>query len=185
VKKDPSLFKINATEYGSSYKNHLLIQYKLYVQMADNISQRREAANNFLLAVNSGLLGIYGGMYAVFGTSHVKGFNVVLPVVGLLVSLAWFGLLRSYRQLNTLKFRVIHQIESELPIAPYEHEWKQAGHGDKQDIYFPLTHVEPLIPIAFGILYFALILFAFGRLPFCPSSNSGIGKSESSATTTH
>ena len=33
-------------------KGILLEQYKLYVEMADRISQRRQSANNYFLSVN-------------------------------------------------------------------------------------------------------------------------------------
>ena len=37
--------------FGESYQAHYLEIYKLYVQMADNISARRQSANSFFLGV--------------------------------------------------------------------------------------------------------------------------------------
>ena len=33
-------------EYGTNYQAHLLEEYKLYVEMADRVSQRRAVAND-------------------------------------------------------------------------------------------------------------------------------------------
>ena len=48
------------SEYGdsASYIPHVLIQYKLDVEMADNISQRRSTANTFFLTLNTFVIGI-------------------------------------------------------------------------------------------------------------------------------
>jgi hypothetical protein len=41
---DEALYKdkVPISEYGEHYQDHLLEQYKLYVQMADKISERRQ-----------------------------------------------------------------------------------------------------------------------------------------------
>ena len=41
----------------------LLEQYKLYVEMADRISQRRGAANTFFLTFNTAVVGALAGFY--------------------------------------------------------------------------------------------------------------------------
>ena len=41
----------------SKYKDHVLEQYKLYVEMADRISARRSTANTFFLTLNTLLVG--------------------------------------------------------------------------------------------------------------------------------
>ena len=43
---------MNPEKYGEKYKEHLLEQYKLYVEMADRISGRRQTANSFFLSIN-------------------------------------------------------------------------------------------------------------------------------------
>ena len=50
---DEYLYGISPDKYGGEYQNHLLEQYKLYVQMADKISERRQSANSFFLTVNT------------------------------------------------------------------------------------------------------------------------------------
>ena len=52
--------KLPAPEYGEKYQEHLLEQYKLYVQMADKISERRQSANTFFLTINTVLIAFLG-----------------------------------------------------------------------------------------------------------------------------
>ena len=46
------------SSYGERYEDHCLEIYKMYVEMADNISARRQSANIFFLTVNTSILGI-------------------------------------------------------------------------------------------------------------------------------
>src|SRR5258705_2726593 len=45
---------------NEKYQAHLVEQYKLYVEMADRISARRQTANSYFLAINTGLVGFIG-----------------------------------------------------------------------------------------------------------------------------
>ncbi len=68
--------------------------------------------------------------------------------------LAWFWLLRSYRQLNSAKFAVIGTMEERLPASPYWlAEWAALGEGKDPSRYWPLSHVEQWIPWAFAVAY--------------------------------
>lgn len=143
-------------EYGERYKDHLLEQYKLYVEMTDKISERRQSANNYLLTVNSILFSLFGFLSGYSSTSDQQIWRYFVPFAGLLVSITWATLIRSYRQLNSGKFKVIHKIESQLPAALYDTEWKilEEGQGKR---YLQFTHVEQFVPWIFAISYIMLI----------------------------
>ena len=51
-----------APEYPEKekYQEHLLEQYKLYVEMADRVSQRRLTTNSYFLSINSAILAFVG-----------------------------------------------------------------------------------------------------------------------------
>jgi len=146
--------------YGSSYGQHLLEQYKLYVEMADRISQRRQNANGFGLSINTALLGIVGLVASRCPPGQMFTMITVISVAGMLMSYEWYQLLRSYRDLNTAKFAVIHAIEKHLPIAPYAAEWLAAGEGKNSKLYKPLTHIEVVIPRIFMLVYLASLLYS-------------------------
>ena len=114
------LLRVPPEQYGPSYTDHLLEQYKLYVESAQAVSERRTSANNYLLTVNAFLVTLYG-LASSITPSHAWRFAI--PVAGLLVSSSWFVLVRSYRSLNTGKFTVIHELERHLPAALFDHEW--------------------------------------------------------------
>ncbi|HVT39408.1 MAG TPA: hypothetical protein VHE78_10205 [Gemmatimonadaceae bacterium] len=137
----------------------LIEQYKLYVMMADRISDRRQAANSFFLAVNSGILTVMG--YATIKDKDAIPLAIVwmTALAGMLVSILWLRLVLSYRNLNTAKFLVIHGIERLLPLRPYDAEWELVGRGERRKFYFPLTHIERLIPLGFVLLHLVFATF--------------------------
>jgi hypothetical protein len=151
-------------EYGDKYKDHLLEQYKLYVETSQQTSERRQNANNFLLTVNSSLVALYVTFLSTFGHHH---WNALIPVTGLFVCFLWYSTVDSYKDLNTAKFKVIHELEEQLPVALFKHEWYVCGQNRKktekpiEDKYIPLTHLERWIPVAFAGLYVVLVVYSF------------------------
>lgn len=140
--------------YGQSFKADLFEQYKLYVESAERVSERRVSANNYLLSVNSFLVTLYGILTA----SPYKGYwTVLVPAAGVLVSLTWYRIVISYRDLNSVKFEVIHELEQHLPAALYDYEWQKAEEG-RGKAYHPLTHLERWVPVVFMALYALLAI---------------------------
>lgn len=139
---------------SGKYQDHLFDQYKLYVELADKISARRETANAFFLTVNTSLLSFVG-----YITSKDTGDYIwLLGIVGLLICYFWYRLLCSYRGLNTAKFLVVHEIEARLPLKPYDAEWEALGEGKDDKRYKPLTHIEQCVPWVFAILHGFVLL---------------------------
>lgn len=155
----PKLIRLSPEAYGDSFKADLFEQYKLYVESAERISERRVAANNYLLTVNAFLVTLYGLVAA----SRFNTFwTILVPVAGLLVALTWHRIITSYRDLNTVKFKVIHELEEHLPAALYDYEWHKAEEG-RGKAYHPLSHLERWVPIIFMVLYVLLaVLSALG-----------------------
>jgi len=134
-------------------RSTILEQYKVYVEMADRVSARRGLANTFFLTLNTAVV-------SAVGLSLGKGLSgsrwpYSLLFIGLLVQcLAWFWIIRSYRQLNTAKYAVVGALEERLPASPYwAAEWTALGEGKDPARYWPLTHLEQWIPTLFAALY--------------------------------
>lgn len=163
------LFHPAPLDYGKDYANHLLEQYKLYVESANKISDRRSAANNFLLTLNTFLISSIGVASIAAGTGFLQ---FVIMLAGVLVSFVWFSLIAAYRNLNTAKFAVIHELEQQLPARLFAKEWEVAEHGRGQ-AYKPLTHIEQWVPAIFIVLYLALALFIWLGKPN-PSTAPGL-----------
>lgn len=143
---------------NEKYQNHLFDQYKLYVEMADRISARRQTASSFFLSVNTAIVGVVG--YLNFGatTKPEDSFFWMVAIAGIALSYLWYRIIRSYRDLNSAKFKVVHEIEKKLPLSPYDAEWEAIGRGKRPDLYLPFTHIEIGIPWIFLFLHaFVLI----------------------------
>lgn len=130
--------------------------YKLAVEMADRVSARRTQANAFFLTLQSALVALLGN----------KSFdNRAIAVGGVVLGVAWWLLLRSYRELNKAKFGLIVQMEKRLPVQIFEDEWKSL----KQDRvpvwrkrYAELGTIERVIPLV-CVLGYSAVLFAILR----------------------
>ena len=150
--------------YGENYEAHSLEIYKLYVQMADNISVRRQSANSFFLAVNTAIIGVVG---YVGGTSGK--WNWIISLAGMVLCYAWYRLIRSYKDINSGKFKVVHEIEKELPLSPYEAEWEALGRGKDPKLYLPFTRIEIWVPGIFGALHAIVLLLSISWDPLLSS----------------
>jgi hypothetical protein len=144
-------------EYGAKYQDHLLEQYKLFVETSQHVSDKRQNSNNYLLTLNSSLVTLFVVFLSTFG--HHR-WNALIPAIGLIVCFIWYSLVDSYKHLNTAKFKVIHEMEEQLPVALFRHEWHVCGHCKTKGKYTPLTHLERWVPVAFAILYAVLAGYA-------------------------
>ena len=147
---------VSTKEHGPHYQGHLLEEYKLYVEMADRVSQRRATANSYLVTVNTFLVALYGLAPTPTGASDVWMFCV--PVAGVMICIVWDALLREYRSLNREKFNVIQEMEERLPAAGYTREWELIKAGG----YRPLSTIEQIVPWVFVGLYTVLAMAIAG-----------------------
>lgn len=148
-------------------QNTILELYKLYVEMADRVSQRRATANSFFLTLETGLFGLSISL-AGLSSSRIEYQVATIAAAGfgLPFSVVWWRILESYRQLNRAKFQVVHEIEQKLPIAPYGDEWVKVGKGADPKLYRPLTAVEGWVPILFGAGHLGAIILGASLIIF-------------------
>jgi hypothetical protein len=145
--------------YGDGYQVHLLEQYKLFVESAQRVTDRRITTGNYLLTVNSFLLTVFG----VGASQHLGAvWLAIVPVAGILVSFTWYSLVVFYRDLGARKYKVIHQLESFLPVAPFRCEW-QATHQETAGRHTGVTRLERVIPLTFAAIYFVLLGYSLSR----------------------
>ena len=149
-------------EYGQEYKSHLLEQYKLFVEMADRISARRQSANSFFLSVNTMIIALVG--YINFGSQPISSYYWLVSLAGMVLCFLWYRLIKSYKDLNSVKFAVIHEMEAELPVSPYDLEWKKVQGGTNKKLYLPFTHIEQYIPWVFFIIHGFVLIKAVSLL---------------------
>lgn len=152
---------MRSVDYGDNYQAHLLEQYKLYVEMADRISQRRDHANRFYASAVSAIVALLV-VTARFGLPG-SSWDVALLVAGIFgtaLSTIWYINLRSYQVLNGVKFEVINGIEPLLPHDGYTQEWAQLLSESRPSKYFQLTKVERFVPLLMAALFICLVGFS-------------------------
>lgn len=152
----PALHSKMKENYGSQYDSHLFEQYKMYVESAEKISDRRQNANNYFIAINTAIITLFGLSFQIDFFDKLFWERGLLALLGVIIAVIFWFLLRSYKQLNSGKFKVIHAIEKELPLALYDYEWEVLGKGENKKLYFPFSHIELYFPWVFGVLYVVL-----------------------------
>lgn len=148
-----NLFRTDENEYGENFKQHLFEQYKLYIESIEKISDRRQVANSYFITINTALISLVGVLCQFKIIEHAFWMKLLIATMGVVICAIFWFLIRSYKQLNTGKFKVLHEIERRLPLTLYQYEWEILGEGLNKTKYYPFSHIELLIPWVFGILY--------------------------------
>ena len=140
-------------------KYELLELYKLHAELADRVSHRREGANRLFVSLLVGLM-LFLGILVRFGVEGVPVAVVLLfaELIGIALSASWFIVIRSYRQLNSGKFRALRELENELAFSFFKREWDYLEAGEKLSRYWKLSIVETSLPIIFFVLSLILAL---------------------------
>lgn len=144
--------------YKGNFYSDLLEQYKLYVDMADKVSTRRDAINSFFLVLQSLLVGGIG--FCLKELDEKNFLPIILSLFGLMFCHKWYKIIKAYRQLNAAKFKIIHMMETKLPARGYDAEWDALERGKNPKLYTPLSHIEESIPKTFGVAYFILLIIS-------------------------
>jgi len=110
-----------------------------YVEMADRISARRGLANTFFLTLNTAVFTVIGVFWET--QPRASAWLLAFPLVALLGQcIAWYWLLRSYRQLNSAKYRghwSVGRTASRLSVPAS----RMDGTRKDRSKYRPLTHL--------------------------------------------
>jgi len=135
-------------------------QYKMYVEMSDKISERRQQANTFLLTINTALIAALSGFLTLTQYSlNQYSWIILASCAGIIFCMTWRRLIISYKQLNRGKFKIIHALEEYLPARLFYAEWNALNKGDGT-LYTEFTKIEPNVPLAFIGLYIVLAAFS-------------------------
>jgi hypothetical protein len=146
--------------------------YKITVEMADRVSGRRATANTFFSALNTGLAAFVSGLTAFADSRTPQQFRSIglyaICIAGVVLSIAWWSLLRSYRRLNGAKFIVIHRLEQPFQVKPFADEWDHLkrrpvveGVRRKKLRYLELGIVEQVVPLLFAAIYAGVLIASF------------------------
>ena len=143
-------------------RNELLEIYKLHAELADRVSQRREGANRLYVSLLVGLA-LFLGIFVRLGVVDFP-ISIVFQatgVIGALLSVSWYIVIRSYRQLNSGKFAALHDLEDQLAFPFFRREWELLDKRKKPSRCWKLTVVETGLPLIFLVLSIVLFIGSF------------------------
>ena len=131
--------------------------YKLHAALADRVSERREGANRLYVSLIAGIL-IFLAALVRFGNeqSAMEPILIGAGLLGALLCAAWYIVIRSYRQLNSGKFKALHELEQELVYPFFKREWEFLAEGKDTKRYWKLTVVETFLPVMLGVGFIAI-----------------------------
>ena len=136
------LESVDRKTYGEDYDAAVLEQWKTCVEMANSNTDKRNNANNLFITINSALFAVI-----TFAWDYK---SILLSVIGIIVCALWFTTIRSYRQLSSVKYHIVNEMEQRLPLKPFAYEWAKLKTEKK---YLGLTHIEKILPGLFILLY--------------------------------
>ena len=172
------LFVSNIENYGDKYIEHLLDQYKIYINATEKISERRQKTNEFFLALNSALLALLGFITAKTNQVELNSILIASSISGITMCYLWYRMIYSSKGLSDAKFRVVDAIEARLPLALYDTEWEMLGRGENKKLYWPFSHIELRVPFIFIFLYLFMIVMTFNTSDVISAYNILIDISE-------
>ena len=163
-------------QYGSTnqYRDHLLAQYTTYSESAQKNYDRLNTANVYFLTINTALITILGYLQTNQAANVEVAAHVLIALAGMAISFMWYGLIRSYKNINTAKSKVIHEIEKQLPIRPFDTEQEALGRGEKPELFLPIKNIESGIPWIFIFLYSATLIIALSAMTSIPGEDKPV-----------
>ena len=123
-------------------------QYELMVNSSLQLTNWRQGANNFFLAVNAALLTIAAYLYSL---SLLTG--IIIGLMGVAIAVLWHSTIVYFKALNKAKFSVIEEMEKQLPIPMFQLEYSYF----KKENTKIATQIECGIPYLFGFAYFLIV----------------------------
>lgn len=154
---DVNLHAREPHEYGNLYQDHFLEQYKVMIQGIDYTSKWKHAVNNYFLTIHTLLLAAIGLSVARDQVLIVVVTHQIVPVIGVVMAIAWWITIRGYNEVLEAKFSILHCVENRLPLALYKTEWEILKAFYKNP--HRLARVDNSVPLIFGALYILVFFF--------------------------
>jgi hypothetical protein len=145
-------------KHDDAYLDHMLEQYKVFVDVTLQYWKHIESANNFFLTLHTAIVSAFTFLL-IRKVEVPKALVPLLVTMSCAVALQWFLLLRSLQKLNRSMHEIIQEWEKQLPAQPHRVEYyKLFQRGPR---YFKIQKLYTFIPIlalaaylAFGVLIF-------------------------------
>jgi len=154
------LFRADKKDYGDLYRVHYFEQYKMYYDGIEKNSDKRFTINSFFLGINTFVFGAIGYLFDK-DKIWTDISTYIVAVFGIFISYIWYRMIRSYKELNSTKFKVLNVIEENLPLSANDVEWEALERGKNPKIYLPFSKIELWIPRICIAFYCVIFLFRY------------------------
>ena len=92
-----NLYSMPEESYGPLYRAHFLMQYRIYIASINKVSDLKHQVNNYFLTINTVLMTAVGISLTRDGFFNPVVWHTIIPIVGILLCLAWWYTTRSYK----------------------------------------------------------------------------------------
>lgn len=135
-------------------KNIVFDQYKLYTEQKESFTERSFSINRFYLCVNIVLLVlVYLTKTIPFAYSIPLGG--LLAIIGMCCSVLWWLNMDAYNMLIRIKFsKVIEEIENQLPVHPYQDEYKGIKEYRENKKMFLFSDIQKTVAVIMFLMFF-------------------------------
>jgi len=153
-----------------SDKQIMLEQYKLLIDSAHKVDERRGGSNNFFVSINTIFVSfvlVDPFKFQVLEIKHIPLLELLM-LVGIIIVWDWSRILNSYKKLNYVNYLLIKALEMQLPTFVFslrgeiEAEQEDKKSSDKSNIILIKENILPKTFLFIYIIYFLMILV----LPF-------------------
>ena len=128
--------------------------WQTYVQTAENTSARREVVNRHMVLIH---LAIFSAHFALPGQLAPIA-HILISTAGLAVAGLWLVLLDSHGQINAAKYKIIQELEADLPFQPFTAEAKLTGIGSSRS-YPELSKSQTVVPWVVLVVHVLVVAY--------------------------
>ncbi len=137
------------------YYQAVLEQWKTAISLSSDISNRKKSTNTFYSSLISLLL---TAAFTTFELSnHAWYILTTFSVLGIIFTILWYRTIRNYAILSSIKFDIINELETLLPVNLLKYEWNVVKENKK---YKKIVNSEKCLIIIFLIIFIALALLS-------------------------
>ena len=150
---------------SNSKQDRLIEIYKLHVQQANNISNRRTTTNRFYLLVMSALTVIFSALLQNLDKLpkdftdivSVEWIIVSLGILGITLSWIWCLSINAYLRVNSRKYKALNQLENVLEYKFFKSEAEFLAEIEKDTTYWQRSLIELTTPGLFFLFFAGLM----------------------------
>ncbi|HEC32878.1 MAG TPA: hypothetical protein ENI63_01300, partial [Candidatus Kaiserbacteria bacterium] len=121
------VFNISPDDLSSDNRKELVVQYTMYVGTLSDSSNARRTFHTLFISINTL---VFAGVAFVGGNGDQtvfisKDLLLFSNMIGIVMSLAWWGIIRNYRERNRIILGIISEIEEILPLRLFRSEYER------------------------------------------------------------